>query len=110
MKNNASTPARLHYVLLWWNASAVPNWKCKQIYCGGGTCDECDGRCFGNENPPSAVGDYDNFYAHEHEYVEVTWADEYTSGIYNNSGIEWCRETEPDVIVSGRDTTGTIGW
>ena len=85
-----------HYVLLWWNASATPHQDCIDRYCPGGSeCSECDGRCEGTKSPPGAIDDFDHFFAHEHIFDYVEWANitfNYggTSGTMNETSAEWC--------------------
>lgn len=98
-KTRESGDLPLHYTLLWWNHTQTPHNKCVSIYCQGqASCDECAGRCEGAVDPPGALGDYDNFFAHEDDYGNYTnWFAAYGT----NVGIEWCPAESPPVTVSG---------
>lgn len=96
-----------HYYLSWWNAFARPaNAKCVSIYCDSSysvdnPCPACDGQCETADDPPGALGDFDNLHAYDHPFDDlVTWQNSgYAGGASGNQTLntitynEWCTQT-----------------
>ena len=87
-----------HYILLWWDDSGTPHSECQTLYCGGGNCDECNGRCTGKSSSiPGSVGIYDNFVASEHDFPSFSSWSSLSGGNGNvqTLGGSWCASATP---------------